>query len=241
MNIRPTLRRGVIAAAIAVSSLPASAQTQPASSDDRLRKLEERFEQMEKDLKARDAEIARLRSELNTRDPKEVAPPTTQPDPAEKTRQDVQADAEKRQADPFSLRTPASFNPSIAVVSDFVANYSSNRNNDALNRVDVREVHLDFRSAISRSADGVVILAFERDAENPVFPEGEPLEGPEGSVNIEEAYLHLHDFGVPNLTAKVGRFNVRFGRQNMLHLHDLPTSDPPLVNQAPAPIRRPSA
>ena len=37
---------------------------------------------------------------------------------------------------------------------------------------------------------------------------------------------------MPNLTAKVGRFHVRFGRQNILHAHDLPTTDPPFVNQA---------
>jgi len=70
---------------------------------------------------------------------------------------------------------------------------------------------------------------------NPIFPElggEEEEEGVESSANVEEAYLFLHDFGVPNLTAKVGRFHVRFGRQNMLHLHDLPTTDAPFVNQA---------
>ena len=231
------LRRGVAAASAllfaSVCNSPALAQETNPSSDDRLKKLERRFEQMEKDLKSREAEIARLRGELEKR-PTTTAVPATQPavDEIEKARKDILGDIDSRKADPFSLRMPADFNPNIAVISDFIGSYSTNRNNNALNRFDVREVELDFRAAVSPNADGVLILAFERDAENPVFPEGEPLEGPEGSVNIEEAYLNLHDFGVPNLQAKIGRFHVRFGRQNMLHLHDLPTSDPPLVNQA---------
>jgi len=118
---------------------------------------------------------------------------------------------------------------------DTLGTYSPDRENDAYNRFDVREVELDLRAAIDPRADGVVVLAFERDVENPIFEEeGEEEEGAEveNSVNIEEAYALFHDFGVPNLQAKLGRFHVRFGRQNMLHLHDLPTSDPPFVNQA---------
>ena len=141
------------------------------------------------------------------------------------------------QAPPLTLRTPASFNPHIALITDFVGSLSAtdDRLNDAYNRFDVREVELDLRAAVHPRADAVAILAFERDVENPIFAEeGEEGEGggPESLVNVEEAYLFLHDFGVPNLTAKVGRFHVRFGRQNLLHLHDLPTTDPPFVNQA---------
>ena len=129
-------------------------------------------------------------------------------------------------------RTPVSFNPDIAVVGDFLGSWSNQRRNDAYNRLDVREVELDLRAAVDPRADAVGILAFARDVENPVFSEGDPLFGPDTSVDIEEAYLFLHDFGIPNLTAKVGRFHLRFGRQNILHLHDLPTSDPSFVNQA---------
>ena len=120
-------------------------------------------------------------------------------------------------------------------MSDFVASYSSNRRNNALNRADVREVELDLRAAVDPRADGVAILSVHRDVDNPVFPGATTYQdqtGPDTGIDIEEAYLFLHDFGVPNLTAKLGRFHVRFGRQNILHLHDLPTSDPPLVNQA---------
>ena len=125
----------------------------------------------------------------------------------------------------------------ITAAADFLGTYSPDRDNDAYNRFDVREFHLDLRANVHRSADGVAILSFARDVENPIFPEleagGEEEEGgPETSANVEEAYVFLHDFGVPGLTAKAGRFHVRFGRQNVLHLHELPTTDPPFVNQA---------
>lgn len=242
MSIALWKRSGRTAACALIIGLlyvtPLAAQPSGPSNEDRLKRLEERFEEAEKrhaeDLRTRDEEIARLRGQLGrtTQPASAIQPPEPTADKIEQTRQDILGEIESRQADPFSLRTPANFNPNIAVIGDFIGSHSSNRSNDALNRVDVREVELDMRAAVDPRADGVLILAFERDAENPVFPEGEPLEGPESSVNIEEAYLFLHDFGVPNLTAKVGRFNVRFGRQNVLHLHDLPTSDPSLVNQA---------
>src|SRR5207253_9690376 len=104
--------------------------------------------------------------------------------------------------------------------------------NPALNRFDVGELELDLRAAVHPIADAVAILSVHRDADNPVFPMGEKPSGPDTGISIEEGYLLFHDFGVPNLTAKLGRFHVRFGRQNILHLHDLPTSDPPFVNQA---------
>jgi len=83
-------------------------------------------------------------------------------------------------------------------------------------------------------ADAVAILPISRDVNDPLFfrlPSGDPS-GPDTNVDVEEAYLFLHDFGVPNLTAKVGRFHLRFGRQNILHSHDWPTSDNNFVNQS---------
>ena len=213
------------------------AQDPPPSPDARLERLERRLEEMERkhdaDIESRDREIARLRAQLDGRPPATGA----SADAIDRTRADVLKDIENRGPAPFDLRMPASFNPNLAVIVDTVGTWSSSgsRDNDAYNRFDVREVELDLRAAIDPRADGVVILAFERDVENPIFPEDEgDGEGAEveSSVNVEEAYAHFHDFGVPNLQAKLGRFHVRFGRQNLLHLHDLPTTDPPFVNQA---------
>lgn len=222
-----------------IAAAQSSQPTAPAAADQRLDQVERRLNEMESkhqaDLKSRDEEIARLRQELTNVREQQKSSPTSAPaaDAIEQTKNDVLKDiADNHPAAP-TIRMPASFNPDVAVISDFLGSWSSNRSNDALNRIDVREVELDLRAALDPRADGVAVLAFARDAENPVFPTpAEQPEGPESSVEVEEAYLFLHDFGVPNLTAKLGRFHVRFGRQNMLHLHDLPTSDPSLVNQA---------
>lgn len=267
--MRSTLRGGLAAAVtvVAFAAPPAYGQpaTQPASQEDRLQRLEQRLEEMDRrhkdELRARDEEIARLRGRVESGPTTSASPATTPAPPAgpdARRQQDLtgEIDAATAQASRPSLatdradqavrdvlqdaaargsptsRSPVSFNPDLAVVSDFLGSYSTNRNNNALNRIDVREVELDLRAAVDPRADAVAVLAFARDVENPVFPTGEQPAGPESSVDIEEAYLFLHDFGVPNLTAKLGRFHLRFGRQNVLHLHDLPTSDPSFVGQS---------
>ncbi len=220
------------------------------------------------DLKARDEEIARLRSEVDrlragqpgpTASPNAPVATTPSTGPAaadsvdqatrdligeidnasrppgagavDQARRDIAADAAARST-PLTLRNPVSFNPDFAVVSDFLGSVSTHRSNDAYNRLDVREVELDLRAAVDPRADGVAILSIARDVDNPVFPTGAGVTGPDTTISIEEAYINLHDFGIPNLTAQLGRFHLRFGRENILHLHDLPTSDAPLVNQA---------
>ncbi|MGB7160804.1 MAG: hypothetical protein WBD40_22255 [Tepidisphaeraceae bacterium] len=229
----------------------AIAQTTTNTTDDRLNRTERRLDELEKryeaELKARDQKIAELEAELKRKPT--TAPSTTtsatsatpatseQDDEIERTRAAVLEDVQSRSATEGIQRLAQDFNPRVAVITDFVGSVTpkNDRANDAYNRFDVREAELDLRAAVDPRADGVLVLAFERDVENPIFPEEGGEEeggGPESSANVEEAYIFLHDFGVPNLTAKLGRFHVRFGRQNMLHLHDLPTTDPPLVNQA---------
>jgi hypothetical protein len=78
----------------------------------------------------------------------------------------------------------------------------------------------------------VLVLSFARDAGPRLFGTGDNLDVVSTSADVEEGYLFLHDFGIPNLTARVGRYHVRFGRQNILHSHDLPTSDTPFVLQS---------
>lgn len=247
-----TLIRSGLCAALLLAGASSTSLAQ-ATSDDRIQKIEQRMDEMERrhaaELAERDRRIADLTAKLKTTAPSAgaVAPSSSQdllseidsagkPGAAgttpDQTRKDVLTDSARR-GELFSLpRSPVSFNPDIAVVADFLASYSSNHDNKAYNRMDIREAELDLRAAVHPNADGVAVLAFARDVENPVFPEGEEASGPEDSVAVEEAYIFLHDFGVPNLTAKLGRFHVRFGRQNVLHAHDLPTTDSPLVNQA---------
>src|SRR5438477_12992936 len=208
---------------------------QPKSADERMDQFEKRLNDLEKkyqaDIKARDEEIARLKSQLQKQ------PATTQP--SERSTQDLINEIEGRPttsgaapAGP-TIRTPVSFNPDLAVVSDFVGNISTLNANKARNRFDIRAVELDLRAAVDPRADAVAVLPFTRDVDDPLFfQRGQEQGGPDTGVEIEEAYLFLHDFGVDNLTAKLGHFHLRFGRQNILHSHDWPTVDNSFVNQS---------
>jgi hypothetical protein len=242
--VRPTPRLCALGALslciLTVGPAPAAPPaTRPADTDDRIRRLEQRLLDLERSRQADQQEIARLRSQLDTR-PAATAPAAPARDTVEKATEDALRRIEAARGageGPLSLGRPGGhFNPRVAVVIDTVGSFApgSSRRNDAYNRFDIREVELDLRATIEPRVDGVLIFTLERDVENPPFPEagGEAPSGPDTGVNLEEGYAFLHDFGVPDLTAKVGRFYVRFGRQNLLHPHDLLTVDSPLANQA---------
>ena len=199
----------------------------PDSTETRLQSLERQFNdlktQYKQDMAARDRRISELESRVHTNQPGG--------DHYEKEKNDILQQIDAGTANDVFSHPAVSFNPDIAVVTNFLGSWSNNHQDKALNRLDVGEAELDMRAAVDPRADGVLILSFERDATNPLFQD-EELEGPDTAVGIEEGYINLHDFGIPNLTAKVGRFHVRFGRQNILHSHDLPTSDSPFVNQS---------
>jgi hypothetical protein len=236
MTLSP--RAAVAAAALCLYAAPAFAQEAAPSAEDRLRRLEDRLNALDvhyqDELRKRDAEIADLRTQL--RDARQDPVAATQTAAARtaavhQITQDILTDIETRKKDEPLARIAAVANPDIAVIADFLG-VASTKNVDATrNRFDVREVELDIRAAVDPRADAVLTLAFARDA----FPQ---LFGPadageiDTSADVEEAYLFLHDFGVPNLTARVGRYHVRFGRQNLLHAHDLPTVDAPFVLQS---------
>lgn len=217
---------------IALSLLGDVAMAQTPTTDQRLDRLEQRLEQLDQkyqqDIRAKDEEIARLKAQLN--------PPlttTSSADRIEQTRQDILKDIDSREASPITLRTPANFNPDLAVVGDFKANLSTNNDNPARNRFDVGSLELELRAAVDPRADAVAAIPFTRDVDDPLFFNKADANGNvDTGVELEEAYLFLHDFGVPNLTAKAGRFHLRFGRQNILHDHDWPTVDNNFVSQS---------
>ncbi|MCL2641409.1 MAG: autotransporter outer membrane beta-barrel domain-containing protein, partial [Phycisphaerales bacterium] len=197
------------------------------TTDDRLRALEERLNRMDQthkdELKKRDDEIAGLRQKLNG---SESA--TQEALDRTKAIQNITAEIVK---DLESRKETDTLNPEIAVIVDFVGNISS-RNRDATrNRMDIRAVELDIRADITRYAQAVAVLAFERDIMPGLFEVGDD-DGIDTEVQAEEAYLFLHDFGIPGLTAKIGRYRVKFGQQNLMHLHDLPTVNTPYVLQS---------
>lgn len=124
------------------------------------------------------------------------------------------------------------FHLDIGVVADARGNVSTRNQNPARNRFDVALVELDLRARVARFADAVAILPVVREMEDPLFPDPDPSGDVDTEIELEEAYLFLHDFGVANLTAKLGRFHLTFGKQNLLHSHSLPTVDNNFVNQS---------
>jgi len=218
-------------------------QTVPAASSElRLQKLEERLDRMEKqhqeELSKRDLQIEELQSQLSqarqtaaTTRAQELQADQDRAKAVKQVTQEILNDIETRKQDEPLARIAAVANPDIAVVADFLG-IGSTKNVDATrNRFDVREVELDLRASVDPRADAVTVISFARDA----FPslwttrdEGDI----ETSADVEEAYLYFHDFGIPNLTARLGKYHVRFGRQNILHSHDLPTTDTPFVLQS---------
>lgn len=222
----------------------------------RLDAMEKKYQS---ELKARDEEIARLREMMSRQGATRPATTATAPAPrptghpatddllkeidaagttpgpgagqggADATARDVLRDADARSRP----RAPANFNPDLAVVGDFRGVLSTYNDNPARNRFDLASVELDLRAAVDPRADAVVILPVVREVEDPLFFDKATASGDvESGIELEEAYLFLHDFGVPNLTAKLGRFHLRFGRQNLLHPHDWPTIDNNFVNQS---------
>src|SRR5207245_6941845 len=101
-------------------------------------------------------------------------------------------------------RTPASFNPDLAVVNDFVGNISTLNSNKARNRFDIRAVELDLRAAVDPRADAVAVIPFTRDVDDPLFfQKGMQQNGPDNNVEIEEAYIFIHAFAIDYFTSNV--------------------------------------
>jgi hypothetical protein len=117
-------------------------------------------------------------------------------------------------------------NPAITAFIDTGGSVATLGDNEAHGRFNLREAELDFRAAVSPRADGALILAVEEEIER---------EGGEIDIHhafkIEEAFLDYHGL-TEDLGLKFGKFRNAFGRNNLLHTHDLPQITRPLAVQA---------
>ena len=152
---------------------------------------------------------------------------------AAKAQQDPQSledrvkELEKKLAQQAPTNPATALNPTVTVVGSMLWRLDDKKvfleGDPAEPRVDdtfnLREVELDFRSAIDPYADGMLILAVESEVPG------------EFEVAVEEFIVTVKSlpFGfweTPPLATKIrlGRMRVDFGRINKLHLHDLPQS-----------------
>jgi hypothetical protein len=117
-------------------------------------------------------------------------------------------------------------NPEITAFFDIGGSVSTEGDGAGQNRFNLREVELDFRGAVSPRADAVLILAVEEEIER---------EAGETEIHhhfdVEEAYLDFHTL-TEDLGLKAGQFRGNFGRNNLLHTHDLPQITRPMAVQA---------
>ena len=132
--------------------------------------------------------------------------------------------AQERAAHTSTPQSASVFNPGITVFGNFLGRWDDQPvfldDDPTMERIDdrmnLREVELDFRAAIDPWADGVVIGTFAQDVPNEPF-----------ITEIEEGYVLLKKLPILDsapwgLKVKVGRFRPEFGRFNYIHLHDLP-------------------
>jgi hypothetical protein len=118
------------------------------------------------------------------------------------------------------------FNPEITVFGDLGGSLSTDGDDKRFNRFNLREFELDFRAAVTPWVDGALILAL-----------GEEIEQEAGEaeihthVHVEEGYLNFHTLPY-DLALKAGKFRASFGRNNLLHTHDLPQVTRPLAVEA---------
>jgi len=212
----------------------AVAQERAPSTDqllEQLRRLNERVEGLEVRHEADQQRILNLEARLQQIEDGATDQKQQKPD-TERQTAETSPPAPKAPPGPFDLSASGlgaanAYNPQMTVFIDTGGSLSSKGSNKALNRFNLREVELDLRAAISPQADGVLVLAIPEEIES----------GPDGdieisrSLEIEEAFVNFHTF--PHDTAlKFGKFRSPFGRNNLLHTHDLPQVTRPLALQA---------
>ena len=104
---------------------------------------------------------------------------------------------------------PTFFNPSIAVIGNFLANVGNNPVQPSP-AFQVEESEISFQAVVDPYARADLFLSFTNDG-----------------VEVEEGYVTF--LTLPwQLQAKAGKFFAQFGKVNTLHLHVLPWVDEPL-------------
>ena len=210
--VRRTLAFIVCAALGAVRPAIAAEDNWKARIDTLERELEEERARAAREREESDKRLRALEEQLRTLQEKSIAEapaPTATPAPV------------------AMPRIPGILNPAISVIGNFVFRGSDTKIfNDEGDRIDnrphLREMELDARAAIDPYADGVFIAALESESPG------------EFEVGVEEGYATLRRLPFlddPPLGAqlKLGRFRPAFGRINILHTHDLPQTERPLV------------
>lgn len=136
---------------------------------------------------------------------------------------------EARQAQTTSANPLTVLNPTITVAGNLLGRLDdrpvvTGAGDEVDDTVNLREVEVDLRAAIDPYADGVAILALEAEA-----PGEYEVGVEEFLVNVRSLPLSFWEEPPLGTKLKLGRMRTEFGRNNRLHLHDLPQSNRPLA------------
>ena len=201
---------------LAIEAAPAAAdEPSTATLIETLKRLTERVEEMERSRAEDRRRIAELEEKLET---------DRYADESDET--SVVEEEAPATLGGFATGPGSLLNPAITAFLDMGGSWSSDKDNKARNRFTLREAEVDFRAAVTPRADGVLVIAI-----------GEEIEDPFGDVEIdfefelEEGYLDVHTLPW-DLALRAGKFRSAFGRNNLLHTHDLPQVTRPLAVQA---------
>lgn len=212
------MRRAVLLIAIATLFCvvrTAQARTEPGTVDALAKAVERLTRQVEEMASARESDRERIR-ELEERIERLAAVPAVS----------APASAGDAATGGGLFAQGNLLNPQITAFVDAGGSLSTDADNDARNRFTLREAEVDLRGAVSPRADGVLVIAI-----------GEEIEDPFGDIEVdfafelEEGYLDVHTLPW-DLALRAGKFRVPFGRNNLLHTHDLPQVTRPLAVQA---------
>lgn len=228
-NLRPAIAMiaaaGVLAQSVAHADDPSVQELQRD-----LRAMKQQMQQMQDMIRKQEQLINKLSAQQATL--QQGQPPAS----AAKTEEEKELEAEIRAAMPSppgpNAATPAQsvaqpaigpgvgkisslLNPDISFNGDFTFLGTDNRQLNKANRFSFREAEVGFQAPIDPYARADAFIT---------FGEGE-------SPEVEEAYATFLTLPY-NLQARVGKFRVSFGKNNLLHRHALSQTDRPLVEVA---------
>jgi hypothetical protein len=110
----------------------------------------------------------------------------------------------------------SAFNPDIGVNALFLYQHSNQENQ--INGFSFEEMELQFTADVDPYLRAQLILSVERQEEGQTY-----------GVDPEEAYAQT--INIRNTTFQFGKYYFNFGKHNLLHPHNFPMIDLPLINQ----------
>lgn len=212
----PSMRRGALAAMVAISTLVSAAARAQAPSPEQIRSLEEKLEALQEQADALRTELERLKSGAAAAAPQEpedltaIEPVQTGEKPAA---------AEPAVLDAQVVENPPApsgkiFNPDISVIGNVLGHAGDENPFDERDSIAMDEAEISLQAFVDPYAKAAFFIGV----------------GEDGAA-LEEGYLQFLTLPL-DLTAKVGKLKASFGKFNTQHAHTWLWADQPLVSRS---------